>query len=592
MTRSQKNYSHNNKADLAEVEYSTDTDINVGVIFLAVTAVVLILVAIFFIKTYASQKQDLVKIIKSENKVLEIALKDSFTKNQFLIGTLASSISQAPQDYENILRKFKALDDNDRRYKLFESYDLTWIDTSLQARVSNIEGIINRKPKISEDSLIYSKSKPGKTIYWTDLSTDSPLVHSFISVQDQNGEFTGIIAISYDAEKLNESLAKYKRHDATNFIILDRHYRVIMQSKPILSGIGVQHGQIKNPYTESLIKSIKISDKTSDSTSYIDMLNGTNYYIKQMKSDPFILLTSFEKSEVRNMIFNSVVMKFLEISIFASMFLLLIVAIYKRETWLRAKAEKAYEFASKATEAKSDFLAFTAHEIRSPLGFIMTGSEIMCKKMLGPISDKYLEYLEGIHKSATLILDFINDILDEEQIIAGNFKIIESEIQLKDILDEAISQNQSRYAHRQVEINLSLAKQLPSISCDAKRILQVVNNLVSNSIKYSDKAAKIDISAKMLHGELVLKIQDHGVGMSENDIKIALTKFGTVRKTSHTLIEGFGLGLVIVKLLLDAHEASFALESTENVGTIVTITFPSYRLVQKPKKRKKKNEKQ
>ena len=590
MTRSLRSADKN--IELSDVEYSQETDINVRVIALAVTAVVLILVAIFFIKTYASQKQDLVRTIRSESTILEIALKDTFSKTQYIMGSLTDSIVKDHKDTKHVADKLKIYEVNNKKFNLLPWNELIWLDELQRPIASSNNGKISGNIPISRESLLYSKRKAGKVIYWADLSreySDFPLLYTIMSVRDNEGKFIGTLAISYNANELNKNLSRYKRHNATNFVILDRSYRIIMQSKPALNGIGIKHDKVN---AENLIKTISVSDPNNIPTSYIDMLNGANYFIKQIEGEPFILLTNFDTNEVRKMIFNSVVMKFLEISIFASMFILLIVAIYKRETWLRSKAEKAYEFAIRATEAKSDFLAFTAHEIRSPLGFIMTGSEIMCKKMLGPISDKYLEYLQGIHKSAKLILEFISDILDEEHIIAGNFKIVESQVDLKDIIDEAISQNKSRYAHKNITINKDIQKKLPKITCDSRRILQVINNLVSNSIKYSRDDPTVDISAKVVRNELVLKIEDHGIGMSEDEIKVALTKYGTVHKAPLSLIESYGLGLAIVKLLLDAHEASFSVESKVNVGTIVTIIFPQYNLEStKEDKRKKSNEK-
>lgn len=594
MTRLPKRLSKNTL--LSDVEYSQETDINVGVIAFAVTAVVLILVAIFFIKTYASQKQDLIKTIRSESSILEIALKDTFGKNEYIMGALTGSIAKDFKNIQHIVGKLRLYDAHNSTFKLFPLHDLIWFDSNLKPVATSKNGQISFQVPISKDSLNYSKTKPGKVIYWADLSKEYskiPLLYTLMSINDSRGRFIGTLAISYNALELNKNLSKYKRETATNFVIFDREYRILIQSKSVLKGIGIKNGRVNNQNTDHMIRSINISDKNNVPTSYIDMLNGTNYFIKQIEDEPFILLTNFDKNEVRKMIFNSVVMKFLEISIFASMFLLLIVAIYKRETWLRSKAERAYEFAKTATDVKSDFLAFTAHEIRSPLGFIVTGSEIMCKKMLGPISDKYLKYMQGINKSAHLILEFINDLLDEEHILAGNFKIVESEVSLKDIIDEAIAQNKQRYAYKKILIKRDIQSKLPKIICDSRRILQVVNNLISNSIKYSKDEPKIHISAKLVRNELELKIEDHGIGMSEDEIKVALTKYGTVHKAPLNLTEQYGLGLAIVKLLLDAHEASFSVESKVNVGTIVTIIFPAYKLAPKEtNKRKKSDEKQ
>lgn len=576
--------------DYPDEESSKKAELNVGVIAFTVASVVLCLVVIFFIKTYASQKKDLINVIKSENDILEVALKETFNKNHYIMRSISQSIKRGDALLPYVKKKLELYDHNNKIHKLFPWNELIWIDDSLTPVASSKKISYKKQTHIDRDSLLKSKNNPGKVMYWSSVSKESshqPIIYALMSLKSDDGAFMGVIAVSYDAASLNKYLSYYKRKDTTNFMILDLQYNKIMQSKPR----GKRSKPIDEQINFEMMMPVDASGSEDMSTSYIDMMNGRNYYVKQVAGEPFILLTSFDMNEARNIIFNSVVMKFLEISIFASMFLLLIVVIYNREVMRKTILSKAYRDIKHAMEVKSDFLTFTAHEIRSPLGFIMTGSEVMCKKMLGPISGKYLEYLEGINKSAQRILEFINDILDEEHIIAGNFKMVASYNVLQEIIDEAVGQNKSRYLHKKVDINVSLPKVLPRMYCDAGRILQVFNNLISNSIKYSKDEARIDISAKIVRGELLVKIEDHGIGMSQDDIKVALTKFGTAHKASLDLRDSYGLGLAIVKLLLDAHDAIFSVESKVDVGTIVTIIFPEDRL-EKAKKEKGSNEKQ
>lgn len=600
MIKSQRQIEEEESLELSESDFADHKNqINVGAIALAVGIVVIILVIVYFIKTYANQKVYLEKILNAEISSIEKGMQNSLHYNNYILDILSDEIRPSSKHLKEIHRRLKFYHRSPELNNNYENgnlslnwHELVWVDKDGKARVGSVRGIIDQPSAISKSTLEYSKAKSGKKVYWADSfnKNGKSIIYTLRSLQNEHGKFLGNIAIGFNGEALIKSLARHRINHFTHFVIFDREYNVIVQSQKKIDSAGISEGKVLNETTKENLLSIKLSDKNSKPKSFIDMMRGINYNIKKMDRQPFFLLVTVDKYEISQMMFNSVVIKFIEIAIFASMFLILIVTIYKRETMFRINAEKAYLSAKKANKAKSDFLAFTAHEIRSPLGFIMTGSEIMCKKMFGPISEKYLEYLHGIHNSSKIILDFIDDILNEEQILAGNFKIVESYVSVVSILNEAIKLNKSRYAHKVVTINMNHAKQLPKVYCDFGRIMQVFNNIISNSIKYTDGNPTIDIEVSMLNGELVIVIQDYGVGMSEEEIKIALTKFGIVhQRQAHTsLIQQFGLGLAIVKLLLDAHETTFQVESQVRRGTKVTISFPSDRLQKQPKKPKRK----
>jgi signal transduction histidine kinase len=352
---------------------------------------------------------------------------------------------------------------------------------------------------------------------------------------------------------------------------------VVAQSKPIINNI------IDNDenFSKHLIKGLQDIEGMSSNReiSHLEMISGVNYYIKRISDLPFILIVSLDSKEISNTIIDSIIKKFVEVSVFALMFFLSVISIYRRETWLRAKAEQATIIANKATKAKSDFLAFTAHEIRSPLGFISTGSEIMTKKLFGELPPAYLEYAEGIHQNSKIILDFITDILDENQIIEGKFKIVNSITDLKEIIDKSIAVNKARFNKREVIIEVNIQENLPKLICDQRRILQVMNNLISNAIKYSNDDTKITIIVRIVEDKMQIEVQDQGIGMSEPEIQIALSTYGVVMKKNHNLIESYGLGLPIVKMLLEAHEAILDINSAPNIGTTVKIIFPKFKLI-------------
>jgi len=209
----------------------------------------------------------------------------------------------------------------------------------------------------------------------------------------------------------------------------------------------------------------------------------------------------------------------------------------------------------------------------------MTGSEIMQKDLFGPLPPAYKKYAEGIHRNSSLILEFITDILDEEHILSGNFKIVNSTHNIEEIINDAITNNLTRYSTRKVNIVNDASSPLPKLICDGKRILQVINNLISNAIKYSQDNTTVTIKSYIANDNLIIEIHDQGIGMTDDEIKIAFTKYGTVRKEHFNFIESYGLGLPIVKLLLDAHNASMDVVSEMNIGTTISITFPKCKLI-------------
>ncbi|WP_322777170.1 sensor histidine kinase, partial [Candidatus Megaera venefica] len=332
-------------------------------------------------------------------------------------------------------------------------------------------------------------------------------------------------------------------------------------------------------YLNTALQKLVPQEKTATDFSYLSMLNGLNYFIKPLADLPFTLVVNIDSDLIKKDIIIDLAKSFILVCIFASLSLGAIIFIYKRETFLRTKAERASLVAENATKAKTNFLAFTAHEIRSPLGFILTGSEMMTKEFLGELPLPYKKYAQGIYDNSNLILEFITDILDESQIIEGKFKITNTLTSIQEVIKEAIQVNLARFNIRKIEIITQIENDLPILICDKRRILQVISNLISNSIKYSKDNTTITVTAKIIYEEMVITIMDQGVGMKESDVPVALSAYGTLREQDYNSVGSYGLGLAIVKMLLDAHEAELRITSIEGKGTTIKIIFPKYKLV-------------
>lgn len=562
---------------------SSDYNVNIRMITFSVITVVFILVAIFFIKTYATQKQNIVQEMYVEWKGLEASCTEKIKRTEYILKLLAIQIEQDPNNMNYVKNVFDNYINRQDVQKVFNLKECFWFNYPLNLKVRSSPQDGQYISSFTGDKTEY----PAKVTYG--LSNKHSNIHAIMGVRDPvSQDYIGSVVVDFDLFVLADRLKLRKKHEYTNFAIISNNSKVLVQSAENMNKIGLEGGNINNPRLLEFIDKIGFQDDNGKAFSYLDMVSGVNYYMKKLPNQPFILLINIDSQAIKNDIFHKVVMKFLEISFVGLGFLLLIIAIYKRETSLRAKAEKASIAANQATRAKSDFLAFTAHEIRSPLGFIVTGSEVMQKQLFGPVPNAYQEYIEGINRNAHLILDFITDILDETHILEGNFNVVNSICSLQEIIDNTVKMNQAKLDEKQSKIKIKIAPKLPQLICDPKRMFQVMNNLVSNAIKYSFDNSVINVVAKIVDENLYIEVIDQGVGMTKEEVSVALIRYGTVRKKHFNFIESYGLGLPIVKMLLDAHDAKLVIDSKVNVGTTMRIIFPKYKLVYGKKVKAKK----
>ena len=251
--------------------------------------------------------------------------------------------------------------------------------------------------------------------------------------------------------------------------------------------------------------------------------------------------------------------------------------------WKRAEEEltEAKRLAERANLAKSDFLAKISHEIRTPLNAIIGFSEVMMEERFGPIENqRYRDYLRDIHASGGHLISLINDLLDLSKIEAGKLDLSFTSVSLNEIVQQCMGIMQPQANRERIIIRSSLASDLPPVVADARSIRQIVLNLVSNSVKFTHPGGQVILSTALTeNGEVVLRVRDTGVGMSEADITVAMEPFRQIATSGRAGSGGTGLGLPLTKALAEANRASFNIRSAVDVGTIVEITFPSTRVL-------------
>jgi signal transduction histidine kinase len=237
----------------------------------------------------------------------------------------------------------------------------------------------------------------------------------------------------------------------------------------------------------------------------------------------------------------------------------------------------AKQAAEKASIAKSEFLAKISHEIRTPLNAIIGFSEVMMDERFGPIgNERYRQYLKDIHASGGHLISLLNDLVDLSKIEAGKLDLTFASVSLNDLTQQCVAIMQQQASREHVIVRTSLSANLPQIVADARSVRQIALNLLSNSIKFTGAGGQVIVSTALTDDqEVVLRVRDTGTGMSEKDLETALEPFRQVATVAQWGSGGTGLGLPIIKALVEANHARFRIASEVGSGTLVEVAFPT-----------------
>jgi PAS domain S-box-containing protein len=232
-----------------------------------------------------------------------------------------------------------------------------------------------------------------------------------------------------------------------------------------------------------------------------------------------------------------------------------------------------------ANRAKSDFVAKMSHELRTPLNAILGFSEVMQLEIFGPLgAPQYRDYATDVHVSGRLLLDHINDILDLSKIEAGRMEMFPEAVVLAPAAEECLHMVAARAQATGVALRSEIADGLPQLWIDARAIRQILNNLLTNAIKFTPKDGTVTLSARPAGADAVeIAIADTGIGIAPKDIPRVLEPFGQADNALSRRQQGTGLGLPIVKALAELSGGKFTLASEPGKGTTVTLRLPVVR---------------
>lgn len=246
----------------------------------------------------------------------------------------------------------------------------------------------------------------------------------------------------------------------------------------------------------------------------------------------------------------------------------------RREAELAAARQHVLD-AEEASRGKSAFLAEISHELRSPLNAILGFAEIIRDRHLGEqAADRYREYAGLIHNAGNLLLSLINDLLDLSKIEAGKVNLQLERYNVAALLRDCTILAQPIVNRRNLQLDLALDEKL-ELLIDRRRFIQMILNLLTNAAKFTPSGGRILISAQLLDPQNVaVMVNDNGIGMSSDDVNIAMQPFGQVAHTNDIPESGTGLGLPIVKSLIELHGGRFVIDSVPGSGTTIALLFP------------------
>jgi two-component system phosphate regulon sensor histidine kinase PhoR len=227
----------------------------------------------------------------------------------------------------------------------------------------------------------------------------------------------------------------------------------------------------------------------------------------------------------------------------------------------------------KLDEMKSAFVSMVSHELRSPLSTILSQIKVLMDGLAGELTAKQTDILSKMSRKVGGLVELTNDLLDLSRIEAGLIVQDKGQVRLMDILENLVEFMQSRAKEKDIRLTLEKAD-IPLINADPKSMEEVFSNLITNAIIYTPEGGKVDVTGEVRGDFVEIRVSDTGYGIAPDQLPLILERFYRVKTDKTRYIVGTGLGLPIVKSIVEAHNGTVRVESKEGVGSTFSVRLP------------------
>jgi len=242
-----------------------------------------------------------------------------------------------------------------------------------------------------------------------------------------------------------------------------------------------------------------------------------------------------------------------------------------------AKIKVQAEELEKLNKLQADFVAMVAHDLRSPLSTITSTAELFGAGLLGSLTEEQKRWIAKLEVTSRNMIALVNDFLDISKIEAGRMELIKEKIDLYEFVRSHTENYQPVAKSKEISLVSRLEPGLPAISADPRRLEQVLANLLSNAIKFTPHGKEIEIGAGPNgRQEVKIWVKDAGAGIQADEIGHLFEKYRQTKSGKASAQKGTGLGLVICKMIVEAHGGKISVESRPGSGSRFTVTIPCH----------------
>jgi signal transduction histidine kinase len=231
----------------------------------------------------------------------------------------------------------------------------------------------------------------------------------------------------------------------------------------------------------------------------------------------------------------------------------------------------------RAAHAKDQFLARMSHELRTPLNGIIGFSELLIDGLPGEINAEQREYLDDILSSGRHLLQLINDILDLAKVQSGKMRLHPQRFQLSAVVDEVCSVMRPLALKKSISLTGRVSPPLQDVTLDPQRVKQILYNLISNAVKFTDDSGTVSVEADVANAaEIVVRVSDSGIGIEPENLSRLFREFEQLEDGVNRRYGGTGLGLALTQKLVEMHGGRITAESTPGKGSTFVVMLPTH----------------